>query len=214
MRTLLALLFLATTVIGQDGIPSDIGDGVLPPGLKGVTDINAIRQSRVEALQRLVEARQSSNMSGVDDIALLCSAQIELLIAKRDSTAAKTERLKHIEAALRHAMTIWQRVKKLQDSGMRGGEAAVEARARATVFQFREMWLTENATTPEYSTDPEPSFAHSANMESHCCVEKLGSQHRCNELCPRCVKVETQCAVQTTFRRTNRPTRRFRIGGL
>ncbi len=32
MRTLVALLFLATTVNGQDGISADIGDSTLPQG--------------------------------------------------------------------------------------------------------------------------------------------------------------------------------------
>jgi hypothetical protein len=132
----------------QEGIPRSFGTGLLPPGLERETDLNAVKQRRIEALQFLVEARQARKMSGLDDIALVCSAQIELANAKLESTTVKNERLNHIETALRHALTIWQRVKKMQEPGMKSAEAAPEAQARAAVFKFREIWLTEQATAP------------------------------------------------------------------
>jgi hypothetical protein len=133
---------------GQKGITKSFGTGLLPPGLEHEADLNAIKQRRIEALQSLVEARQARKMSGLDDIALVCSAQIELANAKLESTTVKNERLNHIETALRHALTIWQRVKKMQEPGMKSAEAAPEAQARAAVFKFREIWLTEQATAP------------------------------------------------------------------
>jgi len=45
---------LTTFAIGQEGIPANVR-GELPPGLAGETDLNAIKQRRIEALQGAVD---------------------------------------------------------------------------------------------------------------------------------------------------------------
>ena len=54
MRTLITLFLWTTFAIGQEGIPANVG-GDLPPGLAGETDLNAIKQRRIEALQGAVD---------------------------------------------------------------------------------------------------------------------------------------------------------------
>ena len=149
VRTLITFFLLTTIAIGQEGIPANVGTGVLPPGLEVETDLSAIKQKRIEALQGAVEALRTRYMSGLDNIDFLLAAQIELAIAKLDFTTVKKERLDHIETALTNALENWQRVEELRKVGLRGGDDATEVKARAAVFKFRVMWLAEKAAGPQ-----------------------------------------------------------------
>jgi hypothetical protein len=147
MRTLLLILLLTTTAIGQEGIPAGVGTGYLPPGLEGETDLKVINQKWIETLQGCVEAMQARYESGRDNINGLLAAQMELAMAQLDSTTVKKERLDHIEIALRSALLTWQRIKEFQKVGARGGDAAEEIQSRAALFKYRSMWLEEKASS-------------------------------------------------------------------
>ena len=184
MRTFVLILLLTTTTIGQDGIPANIGTGVLPPGMEGETDLKVINQKWIEALQNQLEALQARYDRGLDNINLLMEAQMELLIAKLDSTSVKQERLDYIQGAMGLALLTWQRIKELQKMGARGGDTFAEAQSRASVFKYREMWLKEKAS------DANPATATK--------IEKLDPRHETSV--PLCIigastGVEPVCAV-------------------
>jgi len=67
MRTFITFFLLTTFAIGQEGIPANVGTGVLPPGLDGETDLNAIKQTRIsiarcrESSTQQIRARVGSN---------------------------------------------------------------------------------------------------------------------------------------------------------
>lgn len=146
MRTFLLLLLITASAIGQEGIPADVGTGLLPPGLEGESDLKVINLRRIEALRENVEALQARYERGLDNINLLCVAQIELLTAQLDSTTLKKERLDYIENSLKFALLTWQMVKNLQKVGARGGDVATECQSRAAVFRYRAMWLKEKGS--------------------------------------------------------------------
>ncbi len=145
MKLLAAILLLSAFALGQEGVPDNVGTGLLPPGLGGVTDLDAIKQSRIDALQEAVEALQSRYEHGLDNPNLLFGAQIELAIARLDATNVKKERLDFIQDALLAALLTWQRANALNKAGVRGGDSATETQARAAVFRYRVMWLKEKA---------------------------------------------------------------------
>ena len=146
MRTFLLIFLFAATAIGQEGIPVGVGNGELPPGLEGVSDLRVINQMRIETLHQSVEALQARYERGLDNINLLLAAQLELATAQLDSTKVKKERLDHIENSLKFALLTWQRLKELQKVGARGGDAAAECQSRAAVFRYRAMWLKEKGS--------------------------------------------------------------------
>ena len=148
MRTLITLFLLTSIAIGQEGIPANVG-GVFPPGLEGETDLKAIKQRRIEALQVSVEALAATKSIRSQNIDFLHATQIELAIAKLDSTTDKKERLDHIETALATALMTWQRVETLRQAGAMAIDVATECQTRAAVFKFRVMWLAEKAADPQ-----------------------------------------------------------------
>ena len=149
MRTLITLFLLSTFAIGQEGIPANFG-GDLPPGLAGETDLNAIKQRRIEALQGSVEALRARYLVGNHGSSFLHAAEIELAIAKLDSTTVKKERLDHIQTALTSALLAWQQADARQKVGAVGDET--ECQTRAAVFKFRAMWLAEKAAGPQQTS--------------------------------------------------------------
>ena len=157
MRTLITFFLLTTIAIGQEGIPANVGTRVLPPGLEVETDLNAIKQRRIEALQGAVEVLRKSYESGLINISFPLAAQIELAIAKLDFTTVKKDRLDHIETALATALKTWQRVVEMRKVGLRGGDDATECWTRAAVFKFRVMWLAESAAGPQQPEIRQPS---------------------------------------------------------
>ena len=150
MRTLMTLFLLSTFAIGQEGIPANFG-GDLPPGLAGETDLNAIKQRRIEALQGAVEALRKRIEGGNHGSSFLHAAEIELAIAKLDSTTVKKERLDHIQTALTSALLAWQQADARQKVGAVGDET--ECQTRAAVFKFRAMWLAEKAAGPKQTSN-------------------------------------------------------------
>jgi len=149
MQTLIMFFLLTTIAIGQEGIPAHLGSGVLPPGLEGVTDLNTIKQRRIEALQRVVEVQQARYYTfshSVDSLrAELNAAHNDLLMANLDSTTVKKQRLDHIEMTLTSAPLAWQTAEKQRIYSILDKEAQV----RADVFKFRGMWLEEKAAYPQ-----------------------------------------------------------------
>lgn len=145
MRILAAILLLTTTAFGQEGLDPAVGAGALPEGIAGVTDIKKVQISRIEALKDTVQELQARYDQGLDSIDFLLESQIELAVAQLDTTDDRQERLGYIQAAFNSALLHWQRVKELQKIGVRGGDAAAAAQAKALVFRFRVMWLKEKA---------------------------------------------------------------------
>jgi hypothetical protein len=149
VRTFLLIFLLTTTAIGQEGIPVGVGNGDLPPGLEGVSDLKVINQKRIECLQEAVDALQFRHEQGLDKINLLLAARIELAMAQLESTTVKKERLAHIESCLKSALLAWQMAGELQKVAARGSVVAAECQSRAAVFKYRAMWLKEKAKGEE-----------------------------------------------------------------
>ncbi len=144
MKFLSVLLLLSASAFGQEGIPNNVGTGLLPPGLVGET-YDAIKQSRIEALQHMVQAMEARYQEGLDDVIRVMHADEELAIAKLDATNVKQERLDTIEEVMRSALLRWQRIVELQKVGGRGGDRASESTTRAAVYRYRNMWLKEKS---------------------------------------------------------------------
>jgi len=197
-------------VIGQVGIPANVGTGVLPPGLEGETDLNAIKQRRIEALQGAVEALQLRYERALDNINFLLATQIELVIANLDSTTVKIERLDHSETALATALITWQRLKELQKVGARGGDAAAEFQARAAVFKFRAMWLAEKAAGPQSPSVELSRVPQSTDVAPSLTARALNSYPILIYISPCGWITETRCACLTTCHRANHRARRYR----
>ncbi len=145
MKFFVALLLLSASAFGQEGIPDDVGTGLLPAGLVGETDA-VIKQSRIEALQHTVQAMEARYIEGLDDASAVIQAERELATARLDATNVMQERLDAIEEALRSAVLRWQRVKELQRGGYRGGDAASDITNRIAVYRYRIMWLQEKSS--------------------------------------------------------------------
>lgn len=144
MKTLVAILLLAATAYGQEGL-DEIGTGMFPPEMVGETDFKKVQLLRCEALKSAVQDLQSRYAYGLGNIHFLLESQRELALAQLDTTDDKQQRLGFIRAAFDSALLTWQRVKELQTVGMRGGDAASEAQARAAVFRVRVLWLKETS---------------------------------------------------------------------
>ena len=211
MRTLITFLLLTTIAIGQEGISANIGSGVFPPGLEGETDLNAIKRRSIEALEGALEALQARYERGLDNINFLRAAQIELAIAKLDSTTVKKERLDHIETALNNALLTWQRPKELQTVGARGGDAASEAQARAAVFKFRVMWLAEKAAGPQQPSAVLSRAPQSTNVAPSLIADEFNSCPILIYTSSGCRITETRCACPTACQRANHRERSYRL---
>jgi hypothetical protein len=148
MRTLIVFYLLTTIAIAQEGMPVNVGNGSLPAGLEGETDLNTIKQKRIEALQLAVEALRNRYRQGRDQINILLAAQTKLAIANLDYTTVKKERLAHMETALISSLSAWQYLDAREKVG--AGRADEELQARAAVFKFRAMWLAENAGNSQH----------------------------------------------------------------
>ncbi len=133
----------------QQDIPKDVGTGLLPPGLVNDTDLVTIKQTRIDALKQTAHEFQRRYEVSPDSMVYATVAQMELTIARLDATNIRQERLACIQDSLRTACLVWQRVKDLQSHGMRGGDGAAEAVARAEAFRYRSMWLNEKASEPK-----------------------------------------------------------------
>ena len=131
--------------IGQEGIPTNVGTGELPPGLEGVKDLDVVQQNQIDALRLREEVLRNGYEREMIKIDNLSDVQTELALARRDTTNVKQERLDFIQEALISALKRWQGIRVLQIVGSRGGEVDAEAQARAAVFRYRIMWLKENA---------------------------------------------------------------------
>ena len=143
MRFFVAILLLSASAFGQEGIPANIGTGKFPTGLDGVTELDAIQKSRIDALKKCVALQKSHYEQVPSDTRILNAAQLELIMAQLDTTKDKQERLDFIQEALVASLETWQWIHELQLVGK--GSAYKEALARAAVFRFRAMWLKENA---------------------------------------------------------------------
>ncbi len=203
MRTLITFFLLTTIAIGQEGIPANVGDGTLPPGLEGETDLNAIRQRRIDASQAAINALHARFNRGLDNSCLLLVAQNELLSANLDSTTAKKERLDHIETALTSALLAWQRVKELQLAGVWGGDAAAEVQARAAVFKFRAMWLAENAAVPQSPSNLLSRVPQSTKVALSLSADKPDSCPLLIDTRACCGITQTHCNCSATCHRAN-----------
>jgi hypothetical protein len=128
----------------QDGIPANVGNGSLPPGLEGATDLIAIKKRRIETLQFALQVSQNQNTVGLIDIFHTFAPHIELAIANLDLTTSKKERLAHIETALVSSLLAWQYLDARRKHGVDDNPIR-EAKARADVFKLRAMWLAEKA---------------------------------------------------------------------
>lgn len=157
MKTVAAILLLTATAYGQEGLDTELGTGAFPPGIVGETNLRNVQLLRCEALKSGVHELQSRYESGLDNIHFLLDAQMKLAAAQLDTTADRQQRLEYLQAAFNSALLTWQRVKKLQSVGMRGGDAAAEAQARAAVFRVRVAWLKEEA---KGASNPSSSPAH------------------------------------------------------
>ena len=161
MRTLITLLLWTTFAMGQEGIPANVG-GDLPPGLAGETNLIAIKQRRIEALQDAMEGLRKRIGGGREDSNLLLAAEIELATAKLESTTVEKERLDHIQTALTSALLAWQQADARQRVGAVGDET--EYQTRAAVFKFLAMWLTEKTAGPHQTPHgPEIILANVGN---------------------------------------------------
>lgn len=152
MRTTLILLFLANFALAQDSdnfarssttlveSAKKVGTGYLPDGFEEAEDLAAIKALRVRAAEDQVNALRARYMSGLDNVNFLLQAQIELALARIDTTTDQAEQLEHIQAGLNAALLTWQTIKELQKAGARGGDAAAEAQARNQVFRFYVWW--------------------------------------------------------------------------
>jgi hypothetical protein len=145
MRFLVAILLLSASAFAQEGIPVNIGTGKFPPGLDGVTELDEIQKSRIDALKQCVATQRSRFERVLNDTSILNAAQMDLVMTQLDSTKVKQERLDFIQEALVATLETWQRIHELQLVGAIGGSADKEALARAAVFRFCVMWLKENA---------------------------------------------------------------------
>lgn len=131
--------------LGHEGLGAAIGTGVFPEGIAGVDDIKKVQLARVEVLQSMVQAVQGRYENGLDNLSFLLESQLQLAVVQLETADDKQERLDHLRVAFNSALLTWQRVKELQKAGMRGGDAAAEAQARAEVLKFRTSWLKEKA---------------------------------------------------------------------
>ncbi len=145
MRFFAAILLFSTAAIAQEGIPSKVGTGKMPPGLAGVTDLHAIEKSQIDALSECAEVLRGRYQRGLVSINTLMDAETRLCLARLETTSVKQERLDIIQEALVHALTTWQRINELKQVNARGGEADAETQARAEVYRYRVMWLKEKA---------------------------------------------------------------------
>ena len=211
MRTFITFFLLTTIVIGQEGIPANVGTGVLPPGLDGETDLNAIKRKRIEALQLAVEVLRNRYERGLISISFELAAQIELAMAKLDSTTVKQERLDHIETAVISALSVWQRIHELQKIGARGGEEDAEVQARAAVFRFREMWLTEKAAAPQSTAAAVSGVPRSTNIVPIYSVDELNSCPELNCTRPCCWITKTRNDYPIRCPRANQRGRQARL---
>ncbi len=64
MKTLVAILLLTATAIGQEGIDAALRKGPLPDGIVGVTDLKKVQLLRVEALQESVQVLNDQMQRG------------------------------------------------------------------------------------------------------------------------------------------------------
>lgn len=152
MRTTLILLFLANFALAQDSdnfvrssttlvdSAKKVGTGNLPDGFVEAAEMAAIKALRVRAAEDQVSALRARYMSGLDNINFLLQAQIELALARIDTTNDKAKQLEHIQAGLNAAIITWQTIKEIQKVGAIGGDAAAEAQARNQVFRFYVWW--------------------------------------------------------------------------
>lgn len=174
MRTLFACLTLTTSLFGQ--APEEfktnaepilksleaVGTTLLPDGIKEATDLASIKALRVKAAEDQVTALEQRYNSGLDNINYLLNAQIELALARVDTTDNKEEQLVHIQTGLTAALQTWQRVKELQKIGARGGDHASEAKTRNQVLRFYVWWHKWKAGQDVGFTLARPSLIHQA----------------------------------------------------
>ncbi len=137
MRPIFLLLLLCNLSIAQepDQFTEDakslleslkgVGDGQLPEGIEAAKDLAAIKNLRVRAAEKNVSALQIRFARGQETSKLLLAAQIELTLAKIDTTESREEQAEHIRHGLMSTLIIWQRAKKMADAGVGlGGDLA------------------------------------------------------------------------------------------
>ena len=155
MRFFVAILLLSASAFGQEGIPANIGTGKFPTGLDGVTELDEIQKTRIDALKESMALQQIFFEAGQRGISLneIAAAQMELLMTQLETTKDKQKRLDLIQETFVAALETWQRMHESQAAGK--GFGLDEAQARAAVFGFRAMWLKERiekANQPTHGT--------------------------------------------------------------
>jgi len=163
-------------------------------------------------LQDAVEVLRIRHELGLVNFGFLLTAQIELAIAKVDSTTVKQERLDHIETAVISALKAWQRINELQKVGARGGDVDAEVQARAAVFKFRVMWLAEKAVAPKQPAAVVSDGPKSTNILPSYSVSELNSCPLLNYTRPCCWITETRSDHPITCPRANQRGLRYRFG--
>ncbi len=151
MKTLIAIFLLTASAFGQEGVAKTIGKTPLLEGMEGVTDIKTVQLLRVKALKDQMQIYTDQIQSGTNALSqlaeLICTTQIELVLAQLDMTDVKQERLDHLQAAVDSAIQLWRVAKDRSRIGAEGAGPEAEARARAEVYKLRVMWLKEKANT-------------------------------------------------------------------
>jgi len=193
---------------GLETTLANVGNGLLPPGLEGATDINVIKQRRIELLFVAVRVLEEGSHRGLGDTNFLLAAQIELAIAMLESTTVKRERLDHIESALSSALKTWQRAEARQKNGQ--SDETPECQTRAVVFKFREMWLAEKTADPQSTAAVVSGVPHSTNIVPNYSVDELGTCSLLNNTRHSCWTTVTQFSCPTTSHRANHRWRRYR----
>ncbi len=122
------------------GSLKQLGTGQLPPGIVEAKDLASIKALRVEAAEEQVEGLRARYEGGLDNINFLLRAQIELTLARMDTTDDRAKQLEHIQDGLNSAVLVWQRVTELQKAGASGGDFASSAEAKQHVFKFYVLW--------------------------------------------------------------------------